>query len=136
MEEIVDTLPAGEQIIVKRLRTLVLECLPKAVEQNTFGVPMYRHNRMICFIWPPSIYWGPKKISLEKTGVGLGFNQGNLMLNDEGLLLKENRKQVYCMYFRTINEINDDQIRSLLFEAGLIDDGFGKNKKQVRVNKE
>ena len=63
----------------------------------------------------------------------LGFQYGNLMSNEEGLLLKENRKQVYCMYFRSVKEIQDEQIRPLLFEAELVDEGFGK-KKRTRKN--
>jgi hypothetical protein len=33
------------------------------------------------------------------------------------------------MFFQSVGEINDDQIRALLFEAGLIDDTFGMKKK-------
>lgn len=130
LDEIVESLAGKEKAIVKRLRSLVLECLPKAEELNSYGVPFYRRHRMICFIWPPSIYWGPQKPTMEGTGVGFGFCQGNLMLNDEGLLLKEGRKQVYCMYFKSLSEIRDDQIRSLLFEAGMIDDNFGLKKRK------
>ena len=86
---------------------------------------------MICFIWPPSIYWGPKKEWNDKKekGVTLGFCQGNKMSNEDGALLIEGRKQVYCMYFKTLKEINDEQIRALLYEAELVDDGFKKKKK-------
>jgi hypothetical protein len=130
-QALIDVLSGEEKSIVKRLRALVLECLPKAVEKNYYGlsVPFYKHNRMICFIWPPSMSWGKKKYTLEEHGVTLGFCQGNLMSNEEGVLLKENRKQVYCMYFKSLKEIDDQLIRSLLYEAEMIDDSFSKKKK-------
>ena len=133
LEEMLLTLPAGERKIVQHLRTLVLECLPKAREKMSYGVPYYSHNRMICFIWPPTITWDPQQLKKKEAnlakGVTLGFCQGNRMRNDEGLLLAEGRKQVYCMYFKTLTAINEQQVRALLFEAELVDAGFKKKPK-------
>ncbi len=129
IDEIILNLPVEERIIVKRLRTLALECLPTATEKNLYGAPFYTHHRMICFIWPPSIYWASKNRTLDERGVTLGFCQGNLMSNEKGILLKENRKQMYCIYFKSIKEIDDEMIRSLLFEADLVDQDFRKKKK-------
>ena len=128
VDEIILGLPRAEQVIVKRLRSLILECLPKAEEKNSYGVPFYRRNRLICYIWPPSIRWGPEKPN-DRKEVVLGFNQGNLMSNEDGVLLAEGRKQVYCMYFNSLHEINDEQIRALLFEAGMVDEAFKKKKR-------
>ncbi len=130
VDEIIQDLPRGEQVIVKRLRSLILECLTKAIEKNSYGVPFYTRNRLICFIWPPSIYWGKNKKEYLDKGVTLGFNQGYLFANDDGALLAEGRKQVYCMYFSTVKEINEDQVRALLFEADLIDQQFAKKKRK------
>ncbi len=133
VDEIIASLPRSEQVIVKRLRLLALECLPKAEEKSYYdmGVPFYRHNRLICFIWPPSVFWGPKRTfeTQQKKGVALGFNQGNLMSNQDGVLLAEGRKQVYCMYFHSLNDINEAQVLALLFEAGMVDEGFKKRGK-------
>src|ERR1043165_2704880 len=125
-QALIEILSGEEKNIVRRLRALVLECLPKAEERNYYGVsvPFYRHNKMICFIWPPSMSWGKKKYTLEKHGVTLGFCQGNLMSNEDGVLLKEGRKQVYCIYFKSLKEIDDQLIRSHLYEAEIIDDTF------------
>ncbi|MBK5279332.1 MAG: DUF1801 domain-containing protein [Bacteroidia bacterium] len=94
VDEIIISLPREEQTIMKRLRSLILECLPKAEEKVSYGVPFYRHNRMICFIWPPSIFWGPKRTpeSQQAIGLTLGFCQGNLMANEDGVLLAEGRQ--------------------------------------------
>lgn len=129
-EEVILGLPKSEQVIAKRLRALILECLPKAVEKNSYGVPFYSRNRMIVFIWPPSIYWGTKKKDYSARGTTLGFCQGNLMSNGDGALLAEGRKQVYCMYFKSVHEIDDEQIRALLFEADMIDEQFKKKKQK------
>jgi hypothetical protein len=131
VDEVILSLPKNEQVIMKRLRTLILECLPKATEKVSYDVPFYNHHRMICFIWPPCVYWGPRKRWHDKKekGVTLGFCQGNLMSNEDGALLAEGRKQVYCMYFKSLNEINEEQVRALLYEAELVDEGFKKKKK-------
>jgi hypothetical protein len=136
IDEMIMNLPREEQIIVKRLRSLVMECLPSATEKGYYGegIPFYTHHRMICFIWPASVFWGPKRNSQTQKakGVSLGFCQGNLMSNEDGVLLAEGRKQVYVMYFHSLNEIKEDQVRALLFEAGMIDDTFGKRKKSAK----
>jgi hypothetical protein len=120
--------------MVKRLRELVIECLPLASEKPYYGegIPFYTHHRMICFIWPSSVVWGPKKSTTKKGGVALGFCQGNLMSNEHGTLLAEGRKQVYVTYFHSLKEIEEDQVRALLFEASMIDDEFGEKKKRTK----
>jgi hypothetical protein len=133
VDEAILSLSNPELAMVKRLRALIQECLPQAVEEPKYGlgVPYYSHYRQICFIWPSSFYWGPKK--KEKSGkpplVTLGFCYGHLMSNEGKVLKSEGRKQVYCMYFKSVNDIDDQQIRPLLYEAELIDESFGKKKK-------
>jgi hypothetical protein len=133
VDAMVATLPWDEQVLVKRLRALVAECIPQATEKvyDDVVMPFYRRNRLICFILPPSALCerntGPKK--QEPNGVALGFNQGNLMSNDDGMLLAEGRKQVYMMYFKKLADIDDHKVRALLFEAAMIDEQFAKNKK-------
>lgn len=139
VDEMILTLPKTEQAIVKRLRSLIQECLPAATEKGYYGVsaPFYTHHRMICFIWPSSLQWGPKskeKINKNKL-VTLGFCQGNLMSNEGGVLKAEGRKQVYCMYINSLSEIDEEQIRALLYEAELVDKEFGHKKKAKKVKR-
>ncbi len=134
VDEAILALPKTEQAIVKRLRALTQQCLPKAIEEPKYGlgVPFYSYHRLICFIWAPSWYWGSDQKVRDKNlkkGVTLGFCQGYLMSHEDGVLISEGRKQVYCMYFKSLKEINEEQIRALLFEAELIDEGFAKNRK-------
>lgn len=55
-------LPKNERVVVKRLRMLIQDCLPKTKEEPKYGygIPFYTRQRMICFIWP-SIYRGLKR---------------------------------------------------------------------------
>lgn len=139
VDEMIMNLPPVEQAMVKRLRMLIHECLPFATERGYYDmdVPFYRRHRLICFIWPASVSWESKTSddTRREKGVTLGFNQGNLMSNENGILKAEGRKQVYVMRFRSLKDINDDQVRALLFEAGMIDDMFGKKKKQNKKKK-
>jgi hypothetical protein len=142
IDQMIATLPRNEEVLVKRLRFLIGEYLPQAEEKAYYGlgIPFYRRNRLICFIWPPSVFWEPmgkkdygKKTKNEKhraKGVSLGFCQGNLMSNEDGLLLAEGRKQVYVIYFRKLDDVDENQVRSLLFEAAMIDEQFDKKKKR------
>ena len=134
VDEMIASLPRDEKIIVNRLRALVTECIPKATEKAYYGlgVPFYSHNKLICFIWPPSVVWdtsGKKKEPRNPKGVSLGFNQGHMMSNADGALLAEGRKQVHVMYFKSLADIDEHQVRALLFEAAMIDDESGKKRK-------
>lgn len=134
IDNMIAALPRDERVLVTRLRTLVTECLPQATEKAYKGqaMPFYTRNRLICFIWPPSVAW-EVNTHYEKQkakGIALGFNQGNLMSNDDGILLAEGRKQVYRVYFKKLADIDDNQIRALLFEAALVDEQFAKKIKK------
>lgn len=132
VEEMMEDLPKKERLMVEKLRSLIRECIPKAIEKPYYGVgvPFYSHNRMICFIWPPSVFWGPRRTldGKKKKGLSLGFCQGNLMANEEGILKSEGRKQVYVLYVESLSDIDEAMIRTLLFEASLIDESFGPKK--------
>jgi hypothetical protein len=135
IDEMIATLPLDEQVLVKRLRALVSECIPQATEKayKDMVMPFYTRNRLICFIWPPSALWEPNA-NLEKQkakGVALGFNQGKLLGNQDGALLSEGRKQVYMMYFKKLSDIDERQVRALLFEAAMIDEQFATKKKRA-----
>jgi hypothetical protein len=136
VDQMIATLPRDEQMLVKKLRALVTECIPQAIEKiyEDMVMPFYKRNRMICFIWPPSVIWEPNA-SYEKQkakGVALGFSQGKLMSNEAGVLLSEGRKQVYMMYFKRLDDINEIQLRALLFEAAMIDEQFAKKEKRKK----
>jgi hypothetical protein len=132
VDPMIATLPRNEQVLVRRLRSLVTECIPQATEKIYADIvmPFYSRNRLICFIQPPSTVLEPGATDEKQKskGVALGFNQGNLMSNEDGVLLAEGRKQVYVMYFKKLDDVDEGQLRALLYEAALIDEQFAKKK--------
>jgi uncharacterized protein YdhG (YjbR/CyaY superfamily) len=131
VEDIIANLPKDERIITKRLRSIILDTDPHLQEKLSYGVPYFFHYRRICFLWPasliPSCY---KKPTEEKVTLGLCY--GNLLSNDQGLLIADNRKQVYVIKFSEAAQINDHAIREIIQEAVLVDEQFGKKKKQKK----
>ncbi len=127
IDEFLAALPLREKLLTKHLRTLILESDPRIQEVFSYGVPYYKHNRRICFIWPASqIPCGYERPVREE--VSLGFCYGSLLSNEQGILLKENRKQVCVVRFRQIADINDVTIREIVQEAIMVDDSFAKTK--------
>lgn len=131
VDEIIAGLPRAEQVIVKRLRALINECIPEATEKTyyDFHIPFYTRNKLICYIWPPSIADDADAAKRQQKGVALGFNQGHLMKRNK-LLLAEGRKQVHVMYFKTVDDLDEPVVRALLYEAALIDATFARKKKR------
>jgi len=138
VDEMIASLPRDERVLVNRLRALIMECMPTAQEKAYYGlgIPFYSRHKLICFIWPPSVVWGPEGKNKDKKrnakGVTLGFQYGNLMSNEDGSLLAEGRKQVYVIYIKSLKELNEKQVKALLFEAAMIDDEFAKRNSAHR----
>ena len=134
VEEMITNLPKDERLIVTRLRSLITECLPLATEKPYYGlgVPYYSHYRQICYIFPSSALYGSSQVTNKQSSknVTLGFCQGNRMSNEHDELYVEGRKRVRVMYFNSMRDINEGQIRALLFEAAMIDELFMKQEKQ------
>jgi len=131
IEEFLDYLPEDELKIVKLLRKIVLDCLPDVSEKLSYNVPFYKVHKTICFIWPASVKWGK---SQTYNGVRFGFANGNLMLDELNYLEKGNRKQVYWKTFEKVKDINEDLLRSYIFDAAIIDRETKNDKKKKLWN--
>jgi len=135
IDAMIATLPREEQVLVRRLRALVVECLPQATEKMYDGqvMPFYTRHKLICFILPPSATMEPgvRNAQQQAKGTALGFNQGYLMSNEDRVLQAEGRKQVYMMYFKKLEDIDEHRVRALLYEAAMIDEQFTKKKKRA-----
>lgn len=116
LDDLFAFLPEEELKIVKALRDLVYECIPEVKEKLSYNVPFFRVRKTLCFIWPGSVPWGG---TFE--GVQFGFTKGHLMLNEDAYLAAGKRKYVRTKTFRTIREIDFEKLRSLLYEAAIID---------------
>ena len=123
-EDFYYNLPEKEKQIVSALRNIILEVAPNLTEKLAYKVPYYYQYYRVCFIWPASVKPGPK------FGVVMGFCKGYLLSNDQGLLEKENRKEVYMIPFHSVKEINKTAIREILIEALMLDKELSKNKRK------
>ena len=123
VDEFLDFLPDDQLKVVEVLRRLVLDAIPEVKEKLSYNVPFYSQHKNICFIWPSAVPWGG-----IKEGVNLGFIQGTL-IEDEDYLDKGMRKFVKVRNFVAPSEIDYDRVRSLLFQAALIDEEFRKRKR-------
>jgi len=119
--DFLDSLPNDELKIVEVLRELIFECIPDCKEKLAYNVPFYYRHTRVVFIWAASIPWG----SLDK-GVALGFCKGTQLFD----LDTTDRKQIGRKIFQTVKEINQTEIRQLLYEAVLLDDKDFKRKKK------
>ena len=113
MVEFWDYLPENERILVDILRQLVLEVLHDyGREKLTYNVPFYYGKRRICLIWPASVPWGG-----FKTGVFLGFCQGDKLKDTGRYLTHGSNKKIFYKIFHTVEEVDEAAIVSLLKEA-------------------
>ncbi|MGV3598668.1 MAG: DUF1801 domain-containing protein [Bacteroidota bacterium] len=112
VEEYISLLPDDERLVAARLRSIILETSPKFTEKLSYGVPYFYINSRVCFIWPAS-----SPLSIHKQGVQLGFCRGNQLSNSHGIMNMADRKVVGIVLYNHLNEINEDLVKELLFEA-------------------
>ena len=114
-------LPEEERIITDVLRQIILENIPSyCKEKLTYNVPFFYGKRRICLIWPSSVPRGG-----VKSGVLMGFCQGNKLKDESQYLIHGSNKQVYYRIYHAPGEIDSQAIISLLREAIELDNKFG-----------
>lgn len=117
-------LPENERIMVDVLRQIIWAHLPEYCrEKLAFNVPFFYGNRRICLIWPASVPMGG-----VRSGVLLGFSQGNKLPDSENYLIHGTNKQVYYKIYHSVEEIDEMAIVSLLKEAVNFDAKFQSGK--------
>ncbi len=109
-------LPEEEQIIVERLREVILDAIPNCTEKLKYNVPYYSQYANICFLWPSSIPWGA-----VENGVSIGFVKGNLISAGLNYLESNGRKTIRSRNFNKLEQIDFDLVRELVYEAVEID---------------
>lgn len=129
IDDFFNYLPKEELKIVRQLRKIVLECMPHAKEKLSWNVPTYKIHKSICFIWPASVKWGKKE---SYTGVRFGFMHGNLLNPNNNYFDLGNRKMVSYRDFQNLKDINENILRTTLYEAMFVDEQFSKMKPMKR----
>lgn len=124
IEAFIYDLPKHEREMCLRLRHIVLQSAPDFEELFSYGVPYYFRNRRVCCIWPASAKGGPRR------GVFLGFCQGNLLSNEQGIIEMGDRKRFGLIRYFDVKEIKEEPILEILQEAILVDDTLRKLKKR------
>lgn len=115
VDDLLAYLPEEELKLVGILRNLILDCIPDCREKISYNVPFYARHHNICFIWPASVPWGG-----IKSGVALGFTRG-MLLTDQKKLIKGKRKNVRSLEFTQPKDLDVELVKSLLYEAVLLD---------------
>jgi hypothetical protein len=120
--ELISSLPTEERILVDVLRQIILSAYPDYIKEKlSFGVPYFYGNKGIAIIWPASIPRGG-----IKSGVLLGFWQGNKLTDEQAYLKKGNNKKIFYKIYNSANDIDDKPILQLLAEAVALDKSFSK----------
>jgi hypothetical protein len=117
-------LPKDEQILARRLRSLIFEAEPRIQEKLSYGVPYFYRNRRIVFLWPSSACNGPKDAKII-----LGFCYGNLLSNEQHVLIGESRKQVYILKFSALADIDEKVVSEICAKQYLLTSNSQKIKK-------
>ena len=112
-----DYLPENERIIVDVLRQIVTTHLPLTFKEKlAYNVPYYYGNKRVCMIWPASVKGGG-----IRSGVLLGFSQGNKLQDPDNYLKHGTNKQVYYKIYQSVDQIDELAISKLLREAVVLD---------------
>lgn len=130
MDELWEFLPEDQLKVVNALRELIFDCIPEVTERLSYNVPFYKVHKGICFIWPGAVAWG-KQI---KQGVDFGFNYGYLLTDEYGYMEMGKRKQVTMRNFKSVRDIDFDMLRSLIYEAVIVDQESTEKKKKKTIN--
>lgn len=117
VQEYIAALEGEEQRIARYLYEVIQSTSPKFKTKLSYGVPYFSINYRVCFIWPSS-----SPLAIEKEGVQLGFCKGILLANQQGLLDMGKRKEVAIINYTQANQINENLVREILFEAIEVDE--------------
>ena len=118
IEDFLNFLPQNQLTLVEGLRSIINECIPEVHEKLSYNVLYFRKRKNICFLWPAAIPWGGFPV---KDGIQLGFVNGYLLGNEDGFLEQGTRKKVSIKQISTLKDLDMNRIKSLLYEAELID---------------
>ncbi len=129
VEEFFFDLPKENREICERLRRIILNAVPDFEEKFFYRVPYYFRHRPVTCIWPAGVWGGPPR------GVFIGFCNGNLLSNEQGIIEMGNRKRFGLIRYFDVKEINEEPIIEILHEAILVDEEVAalKKKKKWRV---
>ena len=126
--QLYEVLPVHERLITDVLRQIVTENLPATCKEKiSFNVPFFYGRKGICIIWPSTIPRGG-----IKDGVLLGFWYGNRLADIDNYLTHGTNKQIFYKIFKSVEDIDEEAIVKLLFEAVGVDESWDKHVKKLK----
>ena len=117
LAEYYDFLGKEEFVLVKTLKDILEESVPNLKVKLAYNTLFFYGRKNMFFIWPPSIRWGKK----GPRAVQLGFIQGYLLHDPNGLLEAYNRKQVRIIHYNAVEDIDPEVIQNFAIQAYDID---------------
>lgn len=117
VESYINSLSGDEYKTANYLHQIIINTSPKIKAKLSYGVPYYKINYRLCFIWPSTAPY-----SIIKEGVQLGFCKGSLLSNSQKILDMGTRKEVAIVNFTNHNQIDEQLISEILYEAIEVDE--------------
>lgn len=125
VENYINSLEGDEYAISNYLHQIIINTSPKIKTKLSYGVPYYKINYRLCFVWSSSAQY-----SIIKEGIQLGFCKGSLLSNTQGVLDMGNRKEVAIINITNVNHINEQLISEILYEAIEVDEMVFRERKR------
>lgn len=104
VEEFILEQPENIQLLLKKLRFLILNSAPQIEERIVYGIPFFHLKKRIFYL------------TLKKERVDLGFCEGYL-LSEHSILEIKGRSHVRTISYFSHEEIDEDILTPILQEA-------------------
>ena len=102
------------QRILRWLRQLILTSDPDIREKISWNVPVYTyHGTHLCYL---------NVVRSEQQAVDLAFMSGHELPDEAGLLESRGRKTIKSLIIRSVDDPDEDVVRTYIQEALLLND--------------
>jgi len=121
IEDWFEGLPDTWRPVAEAIRSIVMEASPHIREEWKYRTPFYSHHRWMCYL------------SLQKKGLVLGFVQGGVMTDAEGLLAHtEHRLIRHFLPAMDVAELPIGPLRRLVQETVEINEEIHRNRSRAQ----
>lgn len=101
----IEALPETEQVLMKKIRRLLLNTVPQIEERFSFGIPFYYYYGMFCFV------------SARNNGINVSFCRGKDLVNEFAQLEQKGRAIVASVTIKKLSDINFLELPVLIAAA-------------------
>ena len=101
--------------MLKKLHSILMCCAPQMEARLTYNIPFYYYFGRLCYLNPKS------------DGVDFGFCHGAQM-SQHPLLGRTELKEVRIIHYSNPSEIDDSEVKPLIFEAMILNELTRKRK--------